>query len=296
VNLLSADLQRFAARRLVRGALAFALLLTLVIITVQTVRGHEYVQTIEEPRFEGVKPRLDNPQDVFQRPDVTFVPVKINHDTRVDVAANLSGVLVVAGILLVCTAFVLGASSVAADFGGSSLSTQLLYEPRRWLVHMSKALATGISCAALAVCVLCTIAAAMFIGSKVHGIAPDVDAQWWQERAREIGRGAAGAGIAGAMAYTIALVFRRTAVGAILFLLQVPLVGALETNTKLLGAITRSLPYYGLQVFVLGRDHLGEVQYRPGITTTAAAFVLAAVWLVGLVVAAGAIFGRAEVR
>jgi hypothetical protein len=64
----------------------------------------------------------------------------------------------------------------------------------------------------------------------------------------------------------------------------------------LLGKITRSLPYFGLHVFVLGRDHLGGVQYRPGVTTTAAAFVLATVWLVGLVVAAGAIFGRAEVR
>lgn len=295
MNLLSADLQRFAARRLVRGALAFALLLTLVVITVQTVRGHRYVQTIQEPRFEQVDPGIDS-REVFRRGDVTLVPVNINRDSRVDVASNLSGVLVIVGILLVCAAFVLGASFIAADFGGASLSTQLLYEPRRWRVHTSKALATGISCAAIAVCVLCTVAAAMFIGSKVHGIAPDVDAQWWQERAREIGRAAAGAGLAGAMAYAVAVVFRRTAVGAILFLVQIPLVGALETNEKFLGKATRSLPYYGLHVLVLGRDHLGSVQYRPGITTTAAGFALAAVWLAGLIAAAGAVFGRAEVR
>jgi hypothetical protein len=296
VNLLSADLQRFAARRIVRGALAFALLLTLVIITVQTVRGHQYVETLQEPRFEGVPVTPGGSDGSFHRPDVTFVPVQVNRDSRVDVTKNLSGVLVITGILLVCAASVLGASFVAADFGGTSLSTQLLYEPRRWRVHMSKALATGISCAAIAVCVLCTIAAAMFIGSKVHGIAPDLDAQWWQERVRELGRAAVGAGLAGAMAYTVALVFRRTAVGAILFLLQIPLVGALETNEKFLGKMTRSLPYYGLHVFVLGRDHLGSVQYRPGITTTAAGFALAAVWLAGLIAAAGAVFGRAEVR
>jgi hypothetical protein len=279
----------------VRGTLAFALLLTLVVITVQTVRGHQYVQTIQEPRFEQVDPGIDS-REVFRPGDVTLVPVSINHDSRVDVASNLSGVLVIVGILLVCAAFVLGASFIAADFGGASLSTQLLYEPRRWRVHTSKALATGISCAAIAVCVLCTVAAAMFIGSKVHGIAPDVDAQWWQERAREIGRAAAGAGLAGAMAYAVAVVFRRTAVGAILFLVQIPLVGTLETSEKFLGKATRALPYYGLHVFVLGRDHLGSVQYRPGITTTAAGFALAAVWLAGLIAAAGAVFGRAEVR
>jgi hypothetical protein len=296
MNLLSADLQRFAARRLVRGALAFALLLTLVIITVQTVRGHQYVQTIQEPRFEGVPVTPGGSDGSFRRPDVTFIPVHITRDSRVNVEANLSGVLVIVGILLVCAAFVLGASFVAADFGGTSLSTQLLYEPRRWRVHTSKALATGMSCAAIAVCVLCTAAAAMFLGSKVHGIAPDVDARWWQERLREVGRAAAGAGLAGAMAYTVALVFRRTAVGAILFLVQIPLVGALETSNKLLGTITRSLPYYGLHVSVLGHDHLRDVQYRPGVTTTAAAFLLAAVWLAGLIAAAGAVFGRAEVR
>ncbi len=284
MNLLSADLRRFAARRLVRGTLAFALLLTLVIVGVQTARGHVYTSHEQQYVFNATD----------TKPTIELVPRL--HDTRIDIAGNLSVVLAAVGVIMVCAAFVLGASFVGADYGGSSLSTQLLYEPRRWRVHASKAAAAAISCAAVTLCVLCTVALTMFLGSKLHGIAPDVDSEWWQHRAREMGRGVVGVGVAGAMAYAVTLAFRRTAVGAIAFLIQVPLAGALATNRGLLGAIGRSLPYYALQTFVLGRDHLIDPQTLRGVTTTAAAFALAAVWLVGLIAAAGAVFGRAEVR
>ena len=61
--------------------------------------------------------------------------------------------------------------------------------------------------------------------------------------------------------------------------------------------IGRSLPYYGLHVFVLGRDHITiEPKYLRGVTTTAAALLMSIAWVVGLWSGGGLLFARSEVR
>ena len=202
MNLLAADLERFSRRRLMRGALILALFLIAVIVAIQTVRGHRFTENLSYGGGFYVGPdgqTLPDPTGTFQ----------VVHDTRVNVA-QLSNVLVAVGLIMACVSFVLGASFVGAEFGGSGLSTQLLFEPRRWRVHVSKATACAISCAAMTCCVLCTLALAIFVGAKVHGVAQGLDSTFWQERAREIGRGVIGAGLAGSMAYTVAVALRRT--------------------------------------------------------------------------------------
>jgi hypothetical protein len=164
-----ADLERFAARRLMRGALIAALLLIVVVIGVQTVRGHQFVKRYESQMYsDGSFDPVSGELSPSATPTIQVYTEP--HDSRINVARTLSNTLTTSGILLMIVAFVLGASFVGAEFGGSGLSTQLLYEPRRWRVHASKAVAVAVSCAAFALCVRCTIALATFLGGKLHGV------------------------------------------------------------------------------------------------------------------------------
>jgi hypothetical protein len=194
VNLLASNLERFSARRLTRIMLLFAVALIVVIVGFQTVHGHRFIA--QQPSF-------------FFTPDgggtgAQFVPVM--HDSRIDIAANLSNVLAVVGVLLVCA---------------------------------------------------------------------------------------------------VTLVLKRTGAGVVLFLLQLPLAAmSLRLQDRgqqdpLVAKIARSVPYYALQILVLGKDHLphtGTYARLNGVTTTASAFVVAAVWTAGLLLASGALFARVEVR
>ena len=191
------------------------------------------------------------------------------------------------------------------DEPANGFGTQLLYEPRRWRVHAAKTLTVAISCAALAVCVCCVIAATMLLGSHLHGIAPHVRSDWWTARVHEIGRIALAAALAGVMFYAVTLVVKRTGAGVVLFLLQLPLATMFMRlhergqHEQPLAKIARAVPYYGLQILVLGRDHIPRAnpyEHLSGVTTTASGFVLAGVWTLGLLVVSGALFARAEVR
>jgi hypothetical protein len=295
VNLVASNLERFSTRRLTRILLLFAIALTVVIIGFQTVHGHRFV-THEQAFFapDAGNPAFGNVQST-----------PILHDTRVDIAAHLSQVFAGVGVLLVCLAFVLGASFVGAETGASGLSTQLMYEPRRWRMHAAKTAAVAISCAAVAICVCCVIAATMLLGSHLHGIVPHVRSDWWKARAREIGRVALACSLAGVMAYAITLVVKRTGAGIVLFLVQLPLAAMFMRLQErgqpdsLLAKLARAVPYYGLQILVLGRDHIPHAdQYEQlrGVTTSAAGLALAGAWAIALLLIAGVLFARSEVR
>jgi hypothetical protein len=129
------------------------------------------------------------------------------------------------------------------------------------------------------------------------GVVSGVDAAFWKDRARDIFRGVAAAGCAGAMAYAVALVFRRTAVAIVVFLAQIPIVGYVDHSRTLIGTIGRSLPYYGLHMLVLGRAHLPMApKYLLGVTTCAAALAMTLAWVLGLFGGGGLLFARSEVR
>src|SRR5262249_35433823 len=146
MNQVPVELRRFAARRLVRGTFLLAVLLVVVAVSINTARGHE------------ARPGKESPATVFGPGQPQPVPRFSfgESDTRIDVGANLSGTLVGTGVALLLLGFVLGASFVGAEFNGGSLSTQLLFEPRRSRVHVAKAVGVGIGvgCCALAILAL----------------------------------------------------------------------------------------------------------------------------------------------
>ncbi|HTL87006.1 MAG TPA: hypothetical protein VL856_17610 [Acidimicrobiia bacterium] len=285
MNLFTADMQRFAARRLVRAMLMLTIGATIVIVGIVAAKGHRYTEQIPGYSYG------DQFGQYQTFPTMTFV-----HDTRLDIGRTLSDVLAAVSICWVCAAAVLGASFVGAEYGGQGLSTQLLYEPGRWRTHASKLTAVGASCAALAFISLVAVTVAMFVGAKSHGVASGLTREFWTARSWDLGRGVVATAAAGMLAYTVTLVFRRTAVGAIAILIQIPISNAFQQNHKIFGTIARALPYYGLQVFIFGHDRLPDVEFLKGVTTTPAALVLATVWVVACAAAAGAVFARAEIR
>jgi hypothetical protein len=60
-------------------------------------------------------------------------------DSRIAVGKSLEGARPGTSVVMVFVGVVLGASFVGAEFHLGSLTSQLLYEPRRWRVHLSKA-------------------------------------------------------------------------------------------------------------------------------------------------------------
>src|SRR6266700_4137835 len=119
---------------------------------------------------------------------------------------------------MVFIAFVIGASFVGAEFGAGSLSTQLVFEPRRVRVVAVKAVAVGIGLAVLAAALLLYIGLLQWAGSSLRGVVAGLDSAWFTARAGDIGRVAGAVGLAGIAAFAITVVARRTvaAVAALL--------------------------------------------------------------------------------
>ena len=76
-----------------------------------------------------------------------------HRDRRIRVGAHLEGTIRGVGIVLVLLSMVLAASFLAADFG-TSLSTQLTFEPRRIRLYVTKCVAAALATATLAIVVL----------------------------------------------------------------------------------------------------------------------------------------------
>ena len=256
VRQVDAELHRFFARRIVRGLAALVVAIAAASIGVAVVHS----------------------------------------DNGVDVGRGLSDTLTALAIVLVFLGVALGASFVGADFNLGSLSSQLLYEPRRWHLHIAKATAVAIGCAAFALTVCVIVGALMFLGSALHGVTEGIDASWWQHRGVELARAVAACAAGAVMAYAVTIVTRRSSAAIVLFLLQYPFILIVSPEARVpFGPLSRVAPLRALLAvaFDPARDHSGTAA---GIATTAGGVVLTLVWVVALLAASGARFSRAEIR
>src|ERR1700694_2049157 len=104
----------------------------------------------------------------------------------------MASVMLVGGV-------VLGASFVGADYNVGSLTSQLLFESRRWRVHLAKAVCVGAGCAAVSALVCVAIAGLMYGGSELHGIVRGIDGAWLRQRSVDLVRAMITAAAAGVM-------------------------------------------------------------------------------------------------
>jgi hypothetical protein len=292
VRQLDADLRRFFARRIVRGTILLALLIAVIAVTIPTVRGHTA--------------RTDTPTAQIQvgtAPDGSRVyeyvtPPGNTGDTRIDVGKSLTATLEGISVLMIFVGAVLGASFVGAEFHQGSLTSQLLYEPRRWRVHFAKASAVALGCAVFAAGLCLVVTGLMYAGSEVHGIVRGIDAVWWRHRSVQVGRATATGASAAIMAYAVALVTRRTSAAIVAFFVQYPFILIVHPHTPIFGVVSHYAPMRGLLTVAIDPRHNGGPDSNVDliIHTSAGAITFTVVWMVALGMASGMIFSRSEVR
>lgn len=305
---LGAELRRFFARRIVRGVFIVAYLLVILVVSIGTAKGHPAHEYALDPATGRVtdtqtgqvvanKPSGEFPSG-FSSSDGGGNIVFGQSDTRTNIGKDLANAIEGTGIALLFAAFALGASFVGAEFHVGSLTTQLLFEPRRWRVHLAKAVGVTLGAAAFAFAVLALVALALYVCSELNGVAQGLDGAFVAHRTAQALRVAAVAGVGAMLAYSVTLVAKRSSAGMIAFFLQFVLLNLIDPANKPFGPVSHYMPLRGLLAVVVNHTPNPEsvsVQER-AIHTMAGGVTLTAVWIVLIVGGAGILFARTEVR
>ena len=298
--LLGAELRRFFSRRLMRLAFAFGIALSTVVLVILTVRSD--VGNVRQSGRQFVCTDSPSTGPATLAPDPGLIPencvlqdttATVRRDRRLDIHDNLSETIKGTGFAMVFIAFVIGASFVGAEFGAGSLSTQLIFEPRRMRVVAVKAIAVGSGLAVLAVALLLYIGLLQFAGSSLRGVVDGLDGTWFAARAGDVGRVAAAVALAGMAAYAITVVTRRT-VAAVAGLLVIgwvsAIIGSLH-NWRWVAKYNPATAFIAMVADVTRRSEGGE-----DVLAVRGATISASVWVVALTVVAALVFSRREVR
>jgi hypothetical protein len=295
VRQLDAELRRFCARRIVRGMFLVAVLIIVLVVTVGTAKGHSgRTFTVDPTTGRQIDGSISGSSEApgFDGQGQFVVE---QSDTRTNIGKDLRDVLQGTGVALLFAGFAIGASFVGAEFNVGSLTTQLLFEPRRGRVHAAKAVAVAAGSFVFALAIMALVAFAMYLGSAVHGVLVGVDSTFAVDRLGEALRISAAVGAGSAMAYCATLVTKRSSAGMIAFYLQYPMLYILNPAKMPFGVLSHYAPLRGLIAIVVDPAGVNGINERT-IHTMAGGAVLTIVWLVVLVAGAGFWFSRAEVR
>ena len=269
---LDAELRRFFARRIVRITFLVAILIIVLAVTIGTAKGHagyEYsidtvtghVTDTRTGRVVANQPPGEYTSD-FSGSDGRGNIVYGQSDTRTNIGKDLANVLEGTGVALLFAAFALGASFVGAEFNVGSLTTQLLFQSRRWRVHIGKAAAVALGTALVAFAVMLFVALAMYVGSELNGVVHGVDGAFLVDRTLQALRIAAVCGTGAMLAYSVTLVAKRSSAGMIAFFLQFVLLNLIDPTKKPFGPISHYMPLRGLLAVVL--KHTAHRRKRAG--------------------------------
>jgi ABC-2 type transport system permease protein len=297
--LLSAELRRFFSRRVVRGSFALGIALTTLVLVIQTARSAESTSSAHGTAFVCTAPT--NPADGSTIPggaptdcSPRATTSTLKHDRRLNISQHYSETVGGVGVAMVIIAFIVGASFVGAEFGAGSLSTQLIFEPRRTRVVAVKAIAVGVGLAVTAIALLLYLGLLMYAGSELRGVVHGLDATWFAARAGDLARVAGAVALAGIAAYAITIVARRT-VAAVAGLLIGQVASGIVGSLKDWHWVAKYNPSNSLIIMALdplrrAGDNEAQVLHLRGAIATSC------VWAVGLTIIGAAIFNRREVR
>lgn len=298
-GLLGAELRRFFSRRVMRAMFAFGIALSSFVLVWQFVRSDVSKGSVSSsPNIvcngpasgpATAQPSGTLPPDCFKQ----FGTSIVTRDRRMHVHNTFRDTVNGTGVAMVFVAFVIGASFVGAEFGAGSLSTQLIFEPRRKRLVAVKAFGVGIGLAALSLALLLYIGILQWIGSSLRGVAGGLDGAWFASRAADMGRVAATVALAGIAAYAITVVARRT-VAAVAGLLIVGWASAIIGQFHSWRFVAKYNP--ATAFIAMAIDPSRQKTNGGDVLATRTATVSAILWAVGLTVAAAFIFDRREVR
>ncbi|MDQ1465822.1 MAG: hypothetical protein QOH10_237 [Actinomycetota bacterium] len=299
-GLLGAELRRFFSRRVMRAAFAFGIALSTLVIVIVTARSDfrnstEHVAQLVCPGAPTTVPATISPEGGQIPPNCfpQFAAASVRHDHRIKIHDNLSATIKGTGFAMVFIAIVIGATFVGAEFGAGSLSTQLIYEPRRVRVVAVKAIAVGIGLAVLAVALLLYIGLLQWVGSSLRGVVSGLDGTWFAARAGDVARVASAVALAGMAAYAITVVARRTVAavaGLLIFGWASAFIGQFH-NWRWVAKYNPATAFIAMVVDVSPRNNSEH-----NVLAVRGATISACAWAVGLTVVAAIIFDRREVR
>jgi hypothetical protein len=298
-SLFGAELRRFFSRRVVRGALALGIALTTLVMVIQVARSAESTASQRGTAFVCNVPT--NPADGSTVPggaptdcSPQTTVATVHHDRRVNISKHYSEAVGGVGVAMVLVAFIVGASFVGAEFGAGSLSTQLIFEPRRTRVITVKAIAVGIGLALAAILLLLYLGVLMYAASELRGVVQGLDSTWFAARAGDIVRVAAAVALGGILAYAITVIARRT-VAAVAGLLIGQVASGIVGSLKDWHWVAKYNPATAMILMALNPvHHPGDPEAQ--ILHLRGAIATSCVWAVGLTIIAAVVFSRREVR
>ena len=295
--LLAGELRRLLARRLVRvlallAVLAIALAGVLTFVNTEDVPPAELAQRRARARadfeqcVEQGGPQV-GPREVPDQPGPrSEVPVEERcqftvgrvEDPRFELR-DLKGILQGTTAPLVVVAWVLGASSIGADWQSRTITTLLTWEPRRGRVLLAKACASIVVACGFALLAGALLAAALLPSAYLDGTTAGTGDTFGRSMAGVALRGEAMIAIAAALGFSVASIGRNTAaalgIGFAYFLVIENVVGSLLADYR------RWLLLGNAIVLITGEDEGGEVVGRTvleaGLYLTAVALLLMAV-------------------
>jgi hypothetical protein len=300
VRLVVAEVQRIAARRLIRVTVVVALVgIALGGLAAFAFSGslseEAYQQRVEEAQAREVA--------VNDQIELCLQEHGVGRDEEVsdEIAAQcfpeegpagvddprfhrhrLEGVL--HGVIgtLAIIGWALGASLVGAEFASRSMTTLLTWETRRGRVFLAKAVTAMLTMALFAVAVLVLVALAMWPALALHGAPLGPGDPTLTSLAGDIARGVALTALASGIGFAIATIGRNTAIAlgvgfGYIVILENILGSSLERWRQWL-VLGNAI------VLVSGNDEGGDI---PGRTVVGAAVFLTVVTVALLAVAAG---------
>ena len=302
IRLLSSELRRVLARRLVRvlallALVAVAVAGTLVFLNTRAITDAELAarrRAVAErtrdcvARLRQLPPEATRGLPPEQERLCALARGGTVRDPRFHLR-RLEGILRAITAPLVVAGWVIGASAIGADWQSRALTTVLTWEPRRVRLHLAKALACVLVAAVLSVVVQALVAGALLPSALLHGTTAGTGGPWLRSVLGVVGRGTALVAVAAAVGFSMASVGRNTAAalgaGFAYFLIVENVVAGLLADYR------QWLLFGNAIVLVSGQDGTGLLAGR--------SVVVAGVYLgtvaVALVALASAVFARRDV-
>ena len=310
MRLVATELRRFARRRAVRWLVGLGLLVALVVNVIQLVRSEEATRYVEnflpavpEECRTGARdgaPVIDGAcleRGFFAYTPAEGRPVRVlvatSSDRRVRVGRTFEDTVAGMGIALGLLGVLLGSTFLAAEFGASGFGTQLLFEPRRWLLYGAKVAAVAIACAMVAVLLVAWTGLGQYVASALRGSTDGVDGGWLVDRAGNTLRAASACALAGVCALAVGALARRTVVAVVIFFGLVIATGFL-INTSWGRPLGRNSPMNG--IFAVGNGDFSNTDTWAGLASLGGALLVAGAWAGGLSLLAGWWLSRTEIR
>ncbi len=303
-GLLIGEVQRLLARRMVR-VLALLGLAAIVFAGVLTFLNTEKVSEAEmDSRRQAVRAQVEacikarqSAPDRSARPGERQVPVEDACRFRAGASVEdprfrleqLRGIYQGTAAPLVVVGWLIGASSIGADWQSRTVTTLLTWEPRRARVLAAKVVAAVLVAAVFTLVAQALVAGALAPSVVAHGTTAGTDGAWLRSLFGVLGRGTALVAVGTAIGFSVASIGRNTAaalgIGFGYFVVLENAVGGF------LAGFRRWLLLGNAIVWVSGENGGGEVSGR---SVVAAGVFLAAV-AAGLVVLATMFFRRRDV-